>query len=105
MVNSLHMVFKQERFCIDFGEISDSVLENTYKHMEDHPSYLFLPATLEDAQNEKVMGNIISVLKKIQEKDACIDNIVLGLDTAKDKFLELSDVGISKILKKLKVKP
>lgn len=84
-MNILRMVFKQERFCVDFGEISDSVLDDSYKHMTDHPLYLFLPATMEDAQNDLVMGNIISVLKTIQEKDACIDNIVLGLDTAKEK--------------------
>lgn len=79
------MVFKQERFTDDFGKISTSMLEESFVYMKEHPLYLFLPATYEDAQNSDVMEHIFAVLNDVQANDASIDNIVLGLDAATEK--------------------
>jgi glucosyl-3-phosphoglycerate synthase len=99
------MVFKQERFTVDFGEISDDIITESYDYMRDHAIYLFLPATYEDATNQEVATNIISKIKNVQEKaENSIDQIVLGLDSAPEKkqFDEIkemfSDVPNSKVV-------
>jgi glucosyl-3-phosphoglycerate synthase len=79
------MVFRQDRFTTDFGRVSNAAIEESFEHMKTHPLFLFLPATYADAQNSEVMDHILAVVNDIQANDASIDNIVLGLDAAKEK--------------------
>ncbi|MFP4190214.1 MAG: hypothetical protein ACLFSL_04230 [Candidatus Woesearchaeota archaeon] len=98
------MVFKQERFTNDFGEIADTILDESLEYMVDHSLYLFIPATYADASNRDVSDNIFSVVKDIQEKGSPIDNVVLGLDAAPQKRMfdevkeRFSEIPNSKVI-------
>ncbi len=98
------MVFKQERFTNDFGTIADSVLEESLEYMVDHPLYLFIPATYDDAANSTVSDNIFDNIKRIQGNNHPIDNIVVGLDAAPERKMfdevkeRLDDIPNSKVI-------
>ena len=79
------MVFKQRRFTVDLGPISERIQKETIYYMKQQPVILFLPVTYEDAMNEEVIGNIINVVRELQEKHKCFKQIIFGLDTADTK--------------------
>ncbi|MBR9676148.1 hypothetical protein GOV05_04010 [Candidatus Woesearchaeota archaeon] len=89
------MELNQDKFTTSLGKISEEKKLETLEYMKEHPIFLFLPATYEDATNKRVMGRIVKVIKNLQEKNNNpIDLIVLGLDAADttEEFEEIKEM-------------